>query len=159
MTRRRVQQDTCGHRGLRTDPLYRIRNILRSGADKLTDRQWSRLDTAISADERHEEVFIAWACYQKIRDAYQQPNLNAGLRIARQIVDTFPTCPIPEIARLGKTLKQWRREYLGYFTTNRSSNGLFLLAVGVGGFEGSGGEEHSESVVGEVGESSSDSAV
>jgi len=37
--------------------------------------------------------------------------------------------------------------------------GLFLLAVGVGGFEGSGGEEHSESVVGEVGESSSDSAV
>lgn len=121
--RRRVQQDTLGHRGLKTDPLYRIRNILRSGADKLTDKQWARLDAAIAADERHQEVFVAWACYQKIRDAYQNTNLNAGLRIAGQIVDSFPTCPIPEIARLGKTLKQWRREYLGYFTTNRSSNG------------------------------------
>jgi transposase len=30
--RRRVQQDTCGHRGHRNDPLYRIRNILRPGA-------------------------------------------------------------------------------------------------------------------------------
>ena len=122
-TRRRVQQDTLGHRGLKTDPLYRIRNILRCGADKLSPRQWARLDAAITADQRHEEVFVAWACYQKVRDAYQQTNLNAGLRLARQILDSLPTCPIPEIARLGKTLKQWRREYLGYFTTNRSSNG------------------------------------
>src|SRR4051812_15209950 len=30
--RRRVQQDTCGHRGHRDDPLYRIRSILRAGA-------------------------------------------------------------------------------------------------------------------------------
>ena len=29
--RRRVQQDTCGHRGRRNDPLYRIRNTLRAG--------------------------------------------------------------------------------------------------------------------------------
>ena len=37
--RRRVQQDTCGHRGHRNDPLYRIRNILRAGDERLTDRQ------------------------------------------------------------------------------------------------------------------------
>ena len=28
--RRRIQQDTHGHRGRKDDPLYRIRNILRS---------------------------------------------------------------------------------------------------------------------------------
>lgn len=41
--RRRVQQDTTGHRGRRDDPLYRIRRVLRRGADSLTDRAWERL--------------------------------------------------------------------------------------------------------------------
>ena len=36
--RRRVQQDIYGHRGRKDDPLYRIRNILRAGAENLTDR-------------------------------------------------------------------------------------------------------------------------
>jgi len=43
--------------------------------------------------------------------------------IAEQIIDSFPTCPIPEIARLGRTLKQWREAFLSYFTTNGASNG------------------------------------
>jgi hypothetical protein len=34
-----------------------------------------------------------------------------------------PTCPIPEIKRLGKTLKQWREPFLAYFNTGRASNG------------------------------------
>ena len=44
--RRRVQEDTLGHRGHRDDPLYRIRNVLRAALEKLTDRQWTRLETA-----------------------------------------------------------------------------------------------------------------
>lgn len=36
--RRRVQQQTRGHRGRKADPLYRIRNILRAGHENLTDR-------------------------------------------------------------------------------------------------------------------------
>lgn len=38
--RRRVQQDTLGHRGRAGDPLYRIRNILHRAAGELTERQW-----------------------------------------------------------------------------------------------------------------------
>jgi transposase len=34
--RRRVQQDTLGHRGRKHDPLDRIRNVLRAGGDRLT---------------------------------------------------------------------------------------------------------------------------
>lgn len=37
--RRRVQQDTLGHRGRAGDPLYGIRTMLRAGAEHLTDRQ------------------------------------------------------------------------------------------------------------------------
>jgi len=36
---------------------------------------------------------------------------------------TDGSCPIPEIARLGRTLNQWRDAFLGYFTTNGANNG------------------------------------
>jgi transposase len=121
--RRRVQQATLGHRGRKGDPLYRIRMILRCGAEKLTDRQRARLQRAIAADERHDEVYVAWQCAQQLRDAYRTENLAQGRRIAEKVLDSFPSCPIPEIKRLGRTLKQWRQAFLAYFDTTRASNG------------------------------------
>jgi len=121
--RRRVQQTIHGHRGRKGDPLYGIRTLLRAGAEKLTERQWARLDRAICADERHQEVHLAWSCAQRLRDAYRHPDPAEGKEIAEKIINSFPSCPIPEIARLGRTLKQWREAFLAYFTTHRSSNG------------------------------------
>ena len=121
--RRRVQQATLGHRGRAGDPLYGIRMILRAGRERLTDKQTARLDAAILADEAHEEVFIAWQCGQQLRTAYKADSLTEGRRIAQKVLDSFPTCPIPEIRRLGRTLKQWREAFLAYFDTGRSSNG------------------------------------
>ncbi|WP_454170484.1 ISL3 family transposase [Microbacterium paulum] len=121
--RRRIQQDTLGHRGRKGDPLYGIQTILRAGAENLTDKQRARLVTAIEADPAHDEVFVAWQCAQQLRSAYHQKDLAEGRRIAQKVVDTFHTCPIPEIARLGRTLRRWREAFLAYFTTGRSSNG------------------------------------
>ena len=36
---------------------------------------------------------------------------------------TFASCPIREIARLGRTLRQWKDTYLGRFTTGGANNG------------------------------------
>lgn len=121
--RRRLQQQIHGHRGRSGDPLYGIRTILRCGQEKLTDKQKARLDKAIDADERHDEVHIAWQCAQQLRSAYQAPNLAEGRKIAEKVLESFPTCPIPEIKRLGRTLKQWREAFLAYFDTGRASNG------------------------------------
>ena len=121
--RRRVQQNTLGHRGRKGDPLYGIQTILRAGAENLTDKQRARLAAAIEADPTHDEVFVAWQCAQQLRSAYHQKDLAEGRRIAEKVVDTFHTCPIPEIARLGRTLRRWRSAFLAYFTTGRSSNG------------------------------------
>ncbi|AXV06644.1 Mobile element protein [Euzebya pacifica] len=44
--RRRVQQETTGHRGRKHDPLYRIRRTLLQIADTLVDLQWTRLEAA-----------------------------------------------------------------------------------------------------------------
>ena len=121
--RRRVQQETLGHRGRKGDPLYGIQNVLRCGAKRLTDKQKARLGKAFVADPRHVEVELAWQCAQQLRSAYKATNLKEGRKIAEQVLASFPTCPIPEIKRLGKTLKRWREAFLAYFDTNRSSNG------------------------------------
>ena len=75
---------------------------------------------AIAADERHVEVYVAWQCAQQLRAAYQpeQPRRRAADRREDPRVAS-PTCPIPEIARLGRTLKQWREAFLAYFDTGR----------------------------------------
>jgi transposase len=46
------------------------------------------------------EVMIAWRCYQQLRSAFHAPNLADGRAIALQVLESFPSCPIPEIARL-----------------------------------------------------------
>lgn len=121
--RRRVQQETLGHRGRKGDPLHGIQTLLRAGAENLTDKQLDRLATAIEASPAHEEVFIAWRCAQDLRAAYRARDTTDGRRKAEKILEAFHTCPIPEIARLGRTLRRWRKAFLAYFTTDRSSNG------------------------------------
>ncbi len=44
-----VQQEQLGHRGYKPDPLYRIRNALGAGADKLTVRQIERIEAGLQA--------------------------------------------------------------------------------------------------------------
>ena len=121
--RRRTQNEIHGHRGRKDDPLYRIRNILHAGEENLTDRQRDRLERAWAADERHIAVEVAWKCAQLVRSVYHQDTHTAGREIAQRLLDSLPSCPIPEIARLGRTLRQWRQAFLGYFDTHGASNG------------------------------------
>lgn len=60
---------------------------------------------------------------QQVRSAYHQASHAQGRAVAEKILDTFASCPIPEVARLGKTLTIWRREFLGYLDTEGASNG------------------------------------
>ena len=121
--RRRVQQETLGHRGHAGDPLYGIRMIMRCGRERLTERQQARLAAAIAADERHDEVHIAWQAAQELRSAFHHKDPTEGRRIAEHVLASFPSCPIPEIARLGRTLRKWREPFLAYFTTAGANNG------------------------------------
>jgi len=121
--RRRVQQDTTGHRGRKGDPLYQIRNLLRTSRDRLTKRQQERLRAAFTADEAHISVEVAYHCAQQVRDVFHQDTPAQGRRLAAHLVESLPTCPIPEIARLGRTLRKWKDAFLAYFDTAGASNG------------------------------------
>ena len=116
-TRRRVQQAILGHRGRKHDPLYKIRRPLRAGQENLTPRQIERIDAALAAGDPNWEVTVAWWSYQQLRSAYATKDLKKGKQIALKVLDSFHTCPIPEIARLGRTLRSWRSAFLAYFDT------------------------------------------
>ena len=121
--RRRVQQETLGHRGCTGDPLYQIRNLLRISRDRLMKRQQERLCKAFTADEAHISVEVAYHCAQQVRDVFHQDSPAHGRRLAAHLVERLPACPIPEIARLGRTLLKWKDVFLAYVDTDEASNG------------------------------------
>ena len=121
--RRRVQQDTTGHRGRKGDPLYQIRLLLRASRDRLTKRQQERLREAFTADEAHISVEVAYLLTQQVRDVFHQDTPAQGRRLAARLIESLPACSIPEIARLGRTLRKWKDAFLAYFDTGGASNG------------------------------------
>jgi len=121
--RRRVQQQTLHRRGHKDDPLYRVRRTLLTGVEHLSDRQRARLDRYLPIGDPIGEVEVTWNVYQQVRSIYHAETPAVGRRIAQQVLDTLHTCPIPEVKRLGKTLRRWRDEILAYFATGGVSNG------------------------------------
>ena len=59
-TRRRVQNETQGHRGRKNDPLYRIRRIMLTGAERLDEHGTSRFLLGMRAGDPKDEVLGAW---------------------------------------------------------------------------------------------------
>jgi transposase len=120
--RRRVQQDTLSRRGHKDDPLFKIRGLLRHGVEHLTQRQQAKISHCLDAGDPRDEVNVAWQCYQQLRSIYHAASAK-GRQIAAKVLDSFPSCPIPEVARLGRTLRAWRTQVLAYFDTSGVSNG------------------------------------
>ena len=128
--RRRVQQETLGHRGRKGDPLYGIRRTLQIGAEHLSDKQAARLNAKLTAGDPRHEVTLAWQCYQKLRSIYHA-RPDTGRKLVTDVTAAFPSCPIPEVARLGRTLRGWKSAILAYFDTQGASNGPTEAVNGV----------------------------
>ena len=123
--RRRVQQDTHGHRGFKNDPLYRVRRTLHTGTDLLTDKQTQRLNE-LFADDDHVEVEATWGIYQHMIAAYREPDRARGRVLMEDLIATVssgvPTA-LTEIITLGRTLKRRAADILAYFDRPGTSNG------------------------------------
>jgi len=123
--RRRVQLATCGHRGRKTDPLYRSRRTLQTGADLLTDIQKARL-AAVFAVDTHAEVEATWMMYQRTVAAYRQPDRKRGRAMMAALIATLSAGvpkPLQELTTLGRTLKKRADDVLAYFERPGTSNG------------------------------------
>jgi hypothetical protein len=73
--------------------------------------QQAKLTRCLEAGDPDGEVDLAWQCYQQLRPIYDN-SAHQGRRIAEKVIASFPTCPIPEVARVGRTLKAWRQQVL-----------------------------------------------
>ena len=86
--RRRVQLDTCGHRGRKTDPLYAARRTLQTGEDLLTDKQRDRLSKLFAVDA-HVEVEATWGVYQRMIAAYRNPDRSMGRKLMSALIESI----------------------------------------------------------------------
>jgi transposase len=121
--RRRVQQETLGHRGHAGDPLFRIRRLLRRGHEHHSARSWARMLAGLAAGDADQQVGRAWIAAQELRLLYRCPDRDRAERhLLRWFVD-IAEHEIPELVRLARTLNAWRDELLAYFDTGGVSNG------------------------------------
>jgi transposase len=107
--RRRVQNDTVGHRGRKDDPLYRCRRLLTKADERLDERGRTKLLGLLDAGDPHGEVRTAWHAKEVVRSIYDHhdPELAAEFveRLGRDLQDE--SCPL-EVRSLGRTLIRWR---------------------------------------------------
>ncbi len=121
--RRRVQQESTGHRGRRDDPLYAIRRVLRRGAEHLSEHAWSRLLAGLDAGDVDEQIGLTWIAAQDLRRIYRsRDHAQAQTRLYEWMVHCADS-GVPELRRLATTINAWTTELLAYFTTGGNSNG------------------------------------
>ena len=69
------------------------------------------------------EVTIAWTIAQQVMALYQLDDPAQARARAAELMTALRTCPIPELARLGRTLHIWRDELVAHFDHPSVSNG------------------------------------
>ena len=109
--RRRVQQQTLGHRGHKHDPLYRARKLLVSASERVTDAGRVRLRGLLEAGDPYGEVRDAWHAKETLRSIYDIADHNTGAATVAQLAQDLQDSGLPpEINRLGRTLWNWRTQ-------------------------------------------------
>ena len=68
--RRRVQNETLGHRGHKDDPLYRSRRLLTKADERLDDKGRTKLLGLLDAGDPHGEVRTAWHAKETVAGIY-----------------------------------------------------------------------------------------
>jgi transposase len=119
----RVQQEQLGHRGRKGDPLYRIRRTLLKNPAKLTPRQKLRLNTAFTLGDPNGEVKKAWEAAHHLAHTYRAPHREERIAAALWALGNLHKNEVPEVAKLGRTLRAWRTPFLAYHDTGGTSNG------------------------------------
>lgn len=109
--RRRVQNETLGHRGRKDDPLYRARRLLTKAHERLDEHGDTKLAGLLAAGDPRGEVRTTWHAKEVVRSVYE----ITDHALAEQFVDELAVDlqdrdhPI-EVRSLGRTLQRWKVE-------------------------------------------------
>jgi transposase len=120
--RRRVQQATLGHRGRKHDPLYRIRKLLLTAAEQLTQRGRARLRAGLAAGDPDRpgggRLAGQGAAAHDLRGGGP-----GGQRAAGHLCRWADGVQVPELSRLARTVRAWEAKILAWHATHGCSNG------------------------------------
>ena len=119
--RRRVQNETLGHRGRKHDPLYRIRKILLTGNESLDNRGRQRMLLGLRVGDPNDEVAGAWLAKESVRDVYLATNRADAAVLLDKTIAGCADDEVAEIRSLGDTLSRWREEILAHHDTGASN--------------------------------------
>jgi transposase len=107
--RRRVQNDTLGHRGRKHDPLYRCRRLLTKAEERLSEHGRDKLLGLLRAGDPKGEVAMAWHAKEAVRELYTHRDQTLALQWVDRLADDMTdTDQPPEVRALGRTLRRWR---------------------------------------------------
>jgi transposase len=119
--RRRVQNETLAHRGRKQDPLYRIRKLLVSGAERLDERGHERMLLGLRIGDPHDETLGAWLAKESVRDVYLTDDVAEAELLIDKAIAGCRADDVEEIRSLGETLARWRDEILNHHRTGASN--------------------------------------
>jgi transposase len=119
--RRRVQNETLGHRGRKDDPLFRIRKLLLSGMERLDERGHDRVLLGLRRGDPHDELLGAWLAKESVRDVYLTEDLTDATTLLDKAIAGCQADEVNEVRSLGDTLKRWRTEILNHHRTGASN--------------------------------------
>ena len=120
--RRRVQNETHGHRGRRDDPLYRSRRLLTKGHERLSEAGNRKLMGFLEAGDPRGEVRMCWHAKETLRGFYVQPAEQAAGFLDELTADLVDNEMPVEVRSLGRTMGTWRNQILAWHRA-RVSNG------------------------------------
>ena len=134
--RRRVQNQTLGHRGHKDDPLYRARKLLVSASENITVSRRVRLRGLLDAGDPYGEVRDAWHAKETLRSVYDITDPEVGAATVAQLAKDLQDPAMPaEINRLGRTIWRWRTQIANWHAarvTNAATEAAILWSVSGG---------------------------
>lgn len=121
--RRRVQNETLGHRGHKEDPLYRARRLLTKAHERLDEAGENKLLGLLKAGDPKGEVQMTWHAKETIRSLYAIADPGLAEEFVGQLIDDLIDTSMPvEVRSLGRTIRRWRHQIVAWHRA-RVSNG------------------------------------
>ncbi len=121
--RRRVQNETLGHRGRKADPLYRCRKLMLMAEERVDLGGQQRLQGLLRAGDPKGEVAYAWHAKEAVRFLYDIPNPDHATRYLSELAADMQDEEFPvEVRSLGRTLQRWHHQIRNWHQA-RASNG------------------------------------
>jgi len=120
--RRRVQNETLGHRGRKSDPLYRCRRLLTKAKERLDHTGHERLTGLLRAGDPHGDVATLWEAKEAVRELYAHGDPEVALEWVTQLGWDLQDTDYPIEARsLGRTLLRWKHQIAAWHRAHVSN--------------------------------------